>query len=109
MGGEYPDGARGRVARARQLRPAPHGPEEEAEAREQDRLWDGALAWRAGEVAVREPAEGEEEWRAVVRGWTRAFWDAQARFAPHSGGPPADRVLALARRARLRRRLRDAL
>jgi hypothetical protein len=78
-------------------------------ARELDRLWDAALAWRAGAVAALPPAEAEEEWRAAARGWMRAWRAVGARAVPGAPEEPVARALALARRARLRRRVRDAL
>ena len=120
LAGEYPDGARARVEWARRRRGAARGADE-ADPHERDRLWDSGLAWRAGDVVPRERAEGEEEWAMAARGWTRAYVDASAglgaasagrgaaRLGLRAGDSPEARVLAVARRARLRRRLRDAL
>jgi len=108
LGGEYPEGAPARVAWARQHRTVPRDAREQAEAEELDRLWDSGLSWRRGEVAARAPALAEEEWAAAVRGWARAWQAAGARSAPVPAEPVA-RALALARRARLRRRVREAL
>jgi hypothetical protein len=109
LGGAYPDGARARVTWAREHRGRLRAAGEEAAAREEDGLWDAALAWRAGNVAVLAPAEAEEEWGAVVRGWIRAWTLAGARVVRDAPGEPVARAVALARRARLRRRLRDAI
>ena len=103
--GDYPDGHAARVAWAREHRPAPRDPEE----RELDRLWDLALAWRDTEPGARAPAEGDDEWRAAVRGWVRLWWEVGARLAQPSERSAIARTLALARRARLRRRLREAV
>ena len=109
LGGEYPDGAAARVAWARQHRPAPRDAQQEAGARELDRLWDSGLSWRGGHVIAREPAEAKEEWTAAVRAWARAWRAVDARIAPEAqAAEPASRVLAVARRARLRRRVREA-
>lgn len=112
LGGEYPDGAAARVAWARRNRAAPRDAPERAEAEELDRLWESGLSWRGGEVTAREPAEAaeaEEEWSATVRGWARAWRAAGARIAPEAPAEPIARVVALARRARLRRRVHEAL
>ena len=109
LGGEYPDGARSRIGRARERRPEATRPQEWAEAEELDRLWEAALSWRGGEVAALAPANAEEEWGATVRGWTRVWREASGRLAPGAPGEPVARALAMAGRARLRRRVRDAL
>ncbi len=109
LGGEYPEGPESRVAWARENRAASQGAAHAAETRELDRMWDTGLSWRRGAAAVLEPAEGVEEWMAAVRSWARAFWATSARVAPRAKEEPIARALALARRARLRRRLRQAL
>jgi hypothetical protein len=125
LAGEYPDGARARVEWARRNGAPARG----AGARERDRLWDAALAWRAGDVVPLERAEGEEEWAMAARAWSLAFGEASAQLGGASArvgeaatrvgeaaaqlgagaGTSEARVLEVARRARLRRRLRDAL
>lgn len=109
LGGEYPDGLESRVAWARENRAASRGAKDAGQTRELDRLWDLGLSWRRGAAAVLEPAEGVEEWMAAVRGWVRAWWETSGRIAPRAKEEPIARAFALARRARLRRRLRQAL
>jgi hypothetical protein len=104
--GEYPDGAAARVAfaRARAPRLDPEPP------------WEAALAWRAGCVAPLEAAEGGHEWRATVEAWV-ALWRERVAALPGAtaavgGGARRDDYAAArfaARRARLRRRARQAL
>ena len=107
LGGEYPDGAPSRVAMARQRRvPAPD-PASKAAAEDQDRLWGTALAWRRGEVEALPPEKADDEWRATVRSWTSLWHEAGARLAAGAPEEPVARALALARRARLRRRVRE--
>lgn len=109
LGGTYPDGPASRVAWARAHRPAAANAGEEAGTRDLDRLWDEALAWREGGVPPPAPTGGDSEWRIAVRGWARAFHAAAARIAPRAAATPAGRALAMARRAPLKRRVRDAL
>ena len=109
LGGAYPDGPAARVAWARAHRPAAANAGEEAGTRDLDRLWDEALAWREGGVPPPAPTGGDSEWRIAVRGWARAFHAAAARIAPRAAATPAGRALAMARRAPLKRRVRDAL
>jgi predicted nucleotidyltransferase len=104
---ELPLGAAARIARARALlatlpRLAPlRGAAPSA-------AWDQALAWRAGDAGQLEPASLRAEWRTVARAGV-AVW----RHASGTAQPRVDddwqRVLALAARARLRRRLRLGL
>jgi hypothetical protein len=101
--GELPDGSEARVAWARSHRAA-EGPDLHAAC---DGLWDRALAWRAGRIEALEPAAAREEWAEAAAAW-RLAWTA--RFA----GPAATRALEplaldAGRRARLRRRLRQAI
>jgi len=109
LGGAYPDGLASRVAWAKAHRPAASDAREEAEVRDLDRLWDDCLAWREAGASHARPASGDGEWRIAVSGWIRAFHAAAARVAPRSPVAPVDRALALARRAPLKRRVRDAL
>ncbi len=62
---------------------------------------EAALAWRAGRTRELEPEEARGEWRTAVSAWI-ATW--QSQFGTSWAG-----VLRAARRARLRRRLRQAL
>ncbi len=99
--GEWPDGAAARLAWWRSRRAGEPRPESALEP-----VWPAALAWRAGAVEALDPAAADAEWRTVARAWCTA-WLAHAPL-----GPPADpwrRVAALAARAPLRRRLRQAL
>jgi hypothetical protein len=110
LGGEYPDGAAARVAWARQRALAPRDAQEDAGAKELDRLWQSGLSWRGGDVTARAPAEAEEEWMAAARAWARTWRAVDARIAPDAqAAEPIARVLAVARRARFRRRVREAL
>jgi hypothetical protein len=109
LGGAYPDGAAARVRWAREHVPAGPGAlaaREDGAARERDRLWDDALAWRAGHAVALDPAAAREEWDAAARCWSRTWWEVSARLHPGAPDAPAARAIACARRARLRRRLR---
>lgn len=101
--GEYPGSAAGRVAWARPR---------------WDRLgaaeppWQAALAWRGGhaEALASEAATPEvaaEERMRTVAAWVAAWHGLSGR--PPDPSRPFASVLRVARRARLRRRLRDAL
>ena len=109
LGGAYPDGLASRVAWARSHRPDASDAREEADVRDLDRLWDESVAWREAGLSHLGPASGDGEWRIAVRGWLRAFHATAARIAARSPAAPVARALALARRAPLRRRVRDAL
>jgi hypothetical protein len=104
--GELPLGAATRVARARALLATPAFAGLRADA--PTAAWDQALAWRAGEAGALEPAALRAEWRAVARGWV-AVWRRTADRVRPGGEDDWQRVLALAARARLRRRLRLGL
>jgi predicted nucleotidyltransferase len=92
--GEYPETAAARVAWARSRRERARTPEPP---------WDEALAWRAGEVRALEPALAEAERVRTVRAWV-AVW--RSLSGAGAGGDPFRAARGLARRARLRRRLR---
>ena len=98
--GEYPDGAAARVARAR-----PGWPHVGAMP-----PWDAALAWQSGRVESLGPAEAEREWLATAAAWVAAWRErVDALPAPGAGGAPDLAPRRAAARARLRRRMRQAL
>ena len=101
--GEYPGSAAERVARARALRErppwdAPSSPEPP---------WDAALAWRSGRTEPLEPDAAAAERLRTVTAWV-ATWRRLAGI-PTDPPDPFAGVGRVARRARLRRRLREAL
>jgi predicted nucleotidyltransferase len=103
--GELPAGAASRVARVRELG-APHPtPSWLAGAWEGlGPLWETALAWRGGRATLSSAAEARAEWRATARAWSTAWWAETT--ATTSASDPWRRVLAIAARAPLARRLR---
>ena len=101
--GEYPGSAAERVAwaRARHDRPPsdhPSSPEPP---------WDTALAWRNGQTEALEPGAAAAERLRTVVAWV-ATWRRLAGV-PADPPDPFTGVGRIARRARLRRRLREAL
>jgi hypothetical protein len=106
--GEWPDGARARVAwaesgaEARAMRAIDLAPQLPG-------LWREALAWREGRAAALGDAEGRAEWRGVCRAWAVVWTEVTAFGAAASESDPFSRAVACARRARLRRRARQAL
>jgi predicted nucleotidyltransferase len=74
-----------------------------------DALWSAALAWRAGETGSLSPAELANEWRTAARAWVEAWRTVGSRTLPDAPEDGHARALALAGRARLRRRLRQSL
>lgn len=106
--GELPLGARDRVAWAR----ARFGADPRfarLSATGIDAVWGAALAWREGESGSLRPAELVGEWRVVARAWVEAWRMVGARALPRVPDEGHARALALAGRARLRRRIRQSL
>jgi len=105
--GELPLGARDRVAwgRARLGEPQLAG----LAGTPVDALWNAALAWRDGEPGALTPAELAVEWRNAARAWVAAWRVVGARAVPAAPEEGHARALALARRAHLRRRIRQSL
>jgi len=101
--GEYPGSAAERVAwaRPRWERP-PWGRSSWPEP-----PWDAALAWRSGRTEALEPGDAAAERLRTVRAWV-ATWRRLAGVQEDPADPFAG-VTRNARRARLRRRLREAL
>jgi len=101
--GEYPESAVERVAwaRARWDRP-PRDPTSSPEP-----PWDAALAWRNGQTETLEPGAAKAERLRTVCAWV-ATWRRLAGV-PADPAHPFAGVARVARRARLRRRLREAL
>jgi hypothetical protein len=96
--GEYAEGAPGRVAWARSRWDRSGSPEPP---------WDAALAWRSGRAEALDPGAAAAERLRTVSAWV-ATWRRLARV-PADPADPFASVLRNARRARLRRRLREAL
>ena len=97
--GEYPVGAAARVERARRGGGFVPG---------LDALWERALAWRREPIAWASPEAARAEWQDVVRAWA-AVWDRLATARGTPGRTAYERAVALAGRARIRRRVRQAL
>jgi predicted nucleotidyltransferase len=97
--GVWPDGA---LARIEWLRA--HGLANAA----LEAMWQRALNWRRDPVAAASPAVALAEWREVVRHWCD-LWARRAPGAVPAPTPdPYELALRVARRARARRRLRQA-
>jgi len=103
--GELPLGAIERVAWGR----ARLGREPRLAATGVDTLWSVARAWREGESGALAPAELVKEWRTAARAWVEAWRMVGARALPSAPEDGHARALALAGRARLRRRIRQSL
>ena len=108
--GEYPDGAAARVAWARahplELEgPWPDAKREPGLRQDLDRLWESALAWRAGTPVAPGAAEALEDWHRAARAWCALRWSE----APRGDASPYRSAAGFARRARLARRVRRAL
>ncbi|MBI5170432.1 MAG: hypothetical protein HZA61_13160 [Candidatus Eisenbacteria bacterium] len=107
--GEWPEGSAARVAWASEhVLPQLDGvlPGEWGDAIERlPLLWREALAWRSGAVRTLDPKAARAEWLAAVRCWCAVWW--------LTGDEPRrgvwERVLAVAARAPLRRRARQAV
>ena len=107
MRGELPAGAVARVAAARaMLQRGDSGGRGVAAARLAP-LWDAALAWRR-RPEIGDATAARVEWHRVVQGWTSVWLDLTGRHAPEADADPYRRAVRWARRARLRRRLRQA-
>lgn len=106
--GEWPDGARARVTWA-------EGRADERANRVLERtpqlpgLWREALAWREGRVAPLAAADARAEWHSACRGWAAVWMEITALTAVAGESDPYRRAVACARRARLRRRARQAV
>jgi hypothetical protein len=100
--GEYPGSAAERVAWARPRWGRPGNPEGAPEP-----PWPAALAWRGGDAEALAPEAAAAERMRTVAAWV-ATWHGLAGRPPDPSRPFAS-VLSMARRARLRRRLREAL
>jgi len=94
--GQDPGKAAARVAWARA-----HGVHAGAEP-----PWDEALAWRAGDTALPDPAIARAEWQRTAEAWVAA-WCALLRI--EGAGNPFEVVHRASRRASARRRLGRAL
>jgi len=101
--GEYPRSAGERVAWAR-ARPD-HAPADDRSSPEPP--WDAALAWRNGQAEPLEPGAAAAERLRTVVAWV-ATWRRLAGV-PADPPDPFTGIGRIARRARLRRRLREAL
>ncbi len=101
--GEYPGSAAARVALARTRWDTPPW----GRAGSPEPPWDAALAWRGGHVVALAPDAAAAERLLTVSAWV-AIWHGLAGD-PHDPARPFASVARIARRARLRRRLREAL
>lgn len=106
--GELPDRAGERVTWA-ERRSDPAAARVLENAPELPRLWREGLAWREGRGSALGPAEGRSEWHRVAGAWVATWWELTARIPGAGDTDPYRRALAAARRARWRRRLRQAL
>ena len=97
---EYPDGAEARVAWMRQHDPVPDPG--------LATLCATALAWRRAPSPWDSPGAARDEWHSVVRAWT-TVWDRLGRARLPGEPDPVRRAMALAARARVPRRVRQAL
>ncbi|MBK7366693.1 MAG: hypothetical protein IPJ04_01985 [Candidatus Eisenbacteria bacterium] len=106
---EWPEGSAARVAWASEhVLPQLNAvlPAEWGDAIERlPALWRTALAWKAGDARTIDPKDARAEWHAAVRCWCAVWW--------LTGDEPRrgvwERVLAVAARAPLRRRARQAV
>lgn len=106
---EWPEGAAARVAWASEhVLPQLNAvlPSEWGDAIERlPALWRTSLAWKAGDAHTIDPKDARAEWHAAVRCWCAVWW--------LTGDEPRrgvwERVLAVAARAPLRRRARQAV
>lgn len=106
--GELPPGIAARVAAARALleHESAGGATGVSLARLAP-LWEAALAWRR-RPEPGDPAAARAEWQRVVQAWTSVWLDLSGRADPAAESDPYRRAVRWARRARLRRRLRQA-
>ncbi|HYM81467.1 MAG TPA: hypothetical protein VEY91_08650 [Candidatus Limnocylindria bacterium] len=72
-------------------------------------LWSLALAWRSGRVEALAPREARVEWLRVARAWAVVWGELTAGGPSGREANPYRRAVLGARRARLRRRVRQAV